>query len=368
MDRHTPRNLSIVAKNVGVHIETVRQRIQRMSSPFFELVMFANIYHTNLGMKKAVIFVETDPKYEELALECLKVNDYFIYLSRCFGEFEGYLGIYVIPAEHCSKFEDFVHELQRLGIAKKTTIVWSTCFQRARFSHEWFDSNIERWSFEWEKWIEQISSSETAILPYTLQDPVAFPQLADEIDVLILKELEKNARFSMNDIAKTLKVPASAIRYHYLNHIIPRRLLEGFQLHLHPFGTPLSEMAFFKFDFHSQEHMAKFAMSLLHKPFTKVLGKVLDENSLLCQMTLPRQEFTRFIHSLSILIRKGLLRSYFYVLQEIEKSFRETIPYQFFKESSWIYDHNRDIEKLHKLAKKSIVEREHLQRVKEKKF
>jgi hypothetical protein len=40
------------------------------------------------------------------------------------------------------------------------------------------------------------------------------------------------------------------------------------------------------------------------------------------------------------------LDTYEYVIQDLAKTQRDTIPYQLFKEGKWIYDHEAHLEKL----------------------
>jgi hypothetical protein len=116
-----------------------------------------------------------------------------------------------------------------------------------------------------------------------------------------------------------------------------------------PFDRATSDMLFFTFKFSDKEKMSKFARSLLNKPFVFILGKILNENSLVAQMYLPRREFRNFIDALSSLASANLIESYEYVLQDLRggKWSRETIPYQLFKNGGWIYDHIQHLQALH---------------------
>ena len=68
------------------------------------------------------------------------------------------------------------------------------------------------------------------------------------------------------------------------------------------------------------------------------MGKVIGENSITTHIYLPKWEFRKFIDALSVLINKGLLKNYHYVIQDMFKTWRETIPYQHFKDERWEYD------------------------------
>jgi len=179
-----PRNLTKIARKLNTSTEKVRFRIKRMSSLFY-LRLNTNIYHTNLGLRKAFIFASATPGCEDLLFECLKVNVFYQYMSRCYGMFEGCAGNYLIPKGHENEFRQFISEIERLGIAKNIQVFWSTCFHTVNPTGKWYDFQSESWIFPWDKWIEEIPNEETE-LPYTLVDPKEFTNKADEIDLLIL--------------------------------------------------------------------------------------------------------------------------------------------------------------------------------------
>lgn len=352
----SPRNISKVARRLGIPPETLHKRLKRLSTHFY-LKLNLNIYHTNLGLKKAVIFADATPGYEELLFNCLKTNDFWIYVSRCYGMFEGCLAIYTIPKENCSEFEAFVNELQQLNVAQNVEVCWSTCFQTVQSRLNWFDKNIGDWIFRWDEWLQELPNENTK-LPNTLIDPKDFPVLADTMDVFILKELEKDATKELTQIAKMLGTSQQLVGYHFNNHIITRQLVEGFVVTFKQFDLEVSDMFFFILKFDSNEKLAKFANSLMDKPFAMGLGKVLGENRLIAYLYLPRREFRNFVKALSKLARSSFLESYYYVIQDLDKTSRETIPYQCFKDGKWIYDHNKYIRRLRNLIRKGEIEQE----------
>jgi len=354
LGQYGPRNTAEVAERLRVPRGTVVSRIRRMS-PFFNLRMSASVYHTNIGLKKSVVFAKASPGNEELLFNCMKANDFYIYLSRCFGMYEGCIGIYVTPKNQCSEFERFIHEIKRLGVAEKTELFWSTCFHTVNPTTNWFDTASEEWIFPWNKWIQEVPT-ETSCLPYTLVDPEDFPVKADVTDLFILKEMEKDATIDLTDIAKKLRMTPQNVRHHYEMHVIKRGLIETFQIGIMPFDRTLSDMLFFVFRFQTGEKMAKFAQSLLDKPFVYIVGKILGQNAIVSQVYLPRPEFRNFVESLSKLARDGYLQGYDYVFQDLNpgKWSRQTIPYEHFKEGSWDYDHEKHIENLRSLMKSNL--------------
>jgi len=353
LGKYGPRNITEVAKKLDIPRGTLFSRLKTLSSSFY-LRLVTNVYITNLGLKKGVVLAKATPGNEELLFGCMKINKFYTYLNRCYGPFEGCLGIYAIPKDYTVKFEQFMQEIKRLRVAHQVQIFWSTCFYTVNRTSNWFDSSSETWTFPWNKWVEEIQAEGTD-LPYTLVDPKDFPIKADETDLFIIKELEKDATISLTAITNKLGTTLQNVSYHYNLHVINNRLLENFQIFIFPFDSTISDMFFFIFKFDSIEKMAKFTLSLLDKPFVYIVGKVLGEKTITAQVYLPRLEFRNFSDNLSKLIRTSFLQSYDYVIQDLRsgKWSRETIPYEFFKNGSWIYDHDKHMKSVQDLVKQT---------------
>jgi len=341
-----PRNLQLLATQVGMKRGTVWKRVKRLSSSFF-LELHVNPYHTNLGLKKALVLAWANPGKEDPLFNCLRVNDFRSFISRCYGVREGCFGIYIVPNDHISEFKEFLHAIEESGLIRDLQITWSTCFQNVNPTGNWFDPKSESWISSWDEWVEEVPNEGTE-LPYTLIDPKSFTNHADYTDIFIIKELEKDATISFVDIAKKLNVSRQNVERHYREHILKRGLIESVQVMISPFdkrGT--SEPIFFHFRFKDENQMAKFALSLLDKPFVHFLGKVLSEKALVAYMHfLSKKDFRGFISALSKVIDKGFLQDYDYAFIDLERRARETIRHDFFKNGSWIYDHTRHMKSL----------------------
>lgn len=343
-----PRNITEVSRKLLMPAETLRKKLKRISSQTF-LRFHANVYHTFLGLKKALVFAEGFPGYERTLFDALKINNFWIFLSRCFGMFEGCVGIFTIPKESCNLFENYIAEIEKLGIAKNARIYWSTCFHYVPLNSKYFAQKELEWIFDWKGWLQEIEDAK-AKLPYTLIDPSDFPLLADEIDLFILKELEKDATVTFKSLAEKLNTYPQLVRYHFYNHILKKGLLESYEVTVFHFGRE-AEFSFFIFSFDKWEKLAKFASSLMDKPYVRTLGKILECNKLYGYLYLPRRELRKFLDALSKLVRTGFLESYEYVIQDLSSSLRATIPFECFKNGKWVYSHDKYIKNLQKLVK-----------------
>jgi DNA-binding Lrp family transcriptional regulator len=352
LERYGPRNITDIARRLEVPAETLRKRLKRLRSTLFFRTS-VNIYHTNLGLRKAVVFAEATPGYEDLLLNCLKANDFWIFVSRCYGTFEGCIGIFTIPKNHVGEFEQFIEAVRKSAVAKNTEIFWSTCFQSVSLKCDWFDRESHTWDFRWDEWLDEIEHEDTD-LPYILVEPEDFPIRGDKIDLLILKELEKDATANFTELGAKLSISPQRVGYRYQRHLVERGLIEDFRVSAIHFDRAMSDFHFFILEFDSHEKFAKFASSLLDKPFARALGKILGENALYAYLYLPKSEFRKFLTALARLVRSGFIESYQYAIQDTQASWRQTIPYEYFENGTWIYDHGSHQEKLEQLIQATI--------------
>lgn len=346
-----PRNLALIAKHLEMPPTTVRYRVCQMLNDSI-LFLHLNPYHTNMGLRKALVFVEAVQGYENLLLDCLRVNDYWLYLCRIYGPYEGWGGIWTIPNGNVDDFNFFFYSLIDFGVAKSVEINWTTCHEGIPVKSRWFSIEENSWVFNWDEWIREVETIE-GDLPFTLVEPDDWPIKVDYEDLLIIKELEKDGRKPLTEISKILNIPIETVKYHFREHISKRGLIEGYQIEISRFPSLISELLFFKFEFDSYDNFKKFALSLHDKPFPVHLGKVIGENALTSHIYLPKKEFRKFIDALSTLIRKGLLKQYRYVIQDLFLQWRETIPYQHFKNGMWKYDRDRQREELVNIIEKA---------------
>ena len=353
-----PRNLSRVARTVGMSRKTLEFRIKRMqTNPQIFLRMHTAIYHTNLGLRKAVVVTEAKPGMEQILFDCLKLNGFWLYVCRSYGMGEGCTAVYTVPIEHCHEFEEFVNEFRNLGIAENASIHWSTCFQGGRITSEWFDSCNETWVFQWEDWKREVEAQSTD-LPYTLVEAKAYPICADETDVRMLMKLEKDATMTLSEVAEILGISRQLAQFHYSQHLIGKNLIEGHEIFVMRYGDAPFVMALLTISFHDYPRFAKFTRSLLNKFFVITMGKMIGKNGLLVEVFLPTNEFRNFIDTLSAMARTGLVKDYRYAIQDLRMVNRQTISGEFFSKSSWVYDHKKQMEMLRQRTQNAHFTRE----------
>jgi DNA-binding Lrp family transcriptional regulator len=343
------RNMTKLSAKLNISPGILRRRIKYLRS-HFSLYLLGNPYHTNIGLRKVFVFAESKPGYENLLYECLKSNDYWLWVEQCIG-IPKCLAIYGIPAGKEPEFEEFVRKLREIEQVRNLNFVWSTCIQSVNATSTWFDKSSEEWIFPWDSWLKEVQSNHEE-LPNTLREPDGYVQKADWIDIMILKELEKNSAIKLKEIAKKLNLSLQALKYHFENHVIREQMFEGPQIIANHYKELSPDMYYFRFVFQNYENLSKFANSLMNKPFVRAIGKTYRENQLLVQIYLPRQQLRNFIEALSKLIKTMFLNTYEYMIMDPTKKERQTISYEYFKDNNWEYDHKKYLENMQATLKK----------------
>jgi DNA-binding Lrp family transcriptional regulator len=338
-----PRNKTKLAAQLNMPRETLRHRINYLRS-HFSLYLQGNVYHTNIGLRKAMVLVESKPGYENFAYRCLKCNDYWLYVSRCIGA-PRCIATYGIPASKEKEFESFIDELRELDQMSAISFFWSTCIHNVNTVSTWFDGSSENWIFPWDLWLEEIEACK-GDLPYTIKEPDCYVQKADWIDIMILKELEKDCTIKLQEIAKKLNISKQRVKYHFGNHVIKKQMFEGHQILADHYRGLSPDTCLFIFTFKNYANFSKFACSLMNKPFARAMGKVYNMNQLFVRIYLPREQLGNFIETLAKLVRTEFLETYQCLIEDSTQTERQTISYEYFKDNRWKYDSERYLGKL----------------------
>ena len=311
------------------------------------LYLFTNVYHTNLGLKKLFLFAEVNPIYWDNVLDLFRENEYWIFLTQILSNKPMVYGLYIIPYDNVPQAIDFFDEMVKLDIIKDYDLYHSTCFHRVNPNLTWYDATQRGWIFEWDDIIESMEYAPTT-LPKTLKDPDKFVNYADKIDIEILWRLELDATKSFSDLAKELNTTPQNIRYHYNEHIMKKFLIEGFEVYIKKYMDNNIVNVYTIIDFSNRNAMARLANIFRNRPFTEVLGKILTKNSLLVNISIPMSELINYLKTLNTLMKLGYIRNYkYYTKMQGLKYMRQTIPFKFFKDGTWIYDHEGMVRDLH---------------------
>ncbi|MDH5461586.1 MAG: AsnC family transcriptional regulator [Candidatus Bathyarchaeota archaeon] len=350
LGKHGPRNILALAKSIGLPPTTVAFRVKKLMKEGL-LETRTNLDYSRLGLMKAVLITESKPGQKKKLRQVIENLDYWTYLVRCYGKYDGYYAIFAFPSEHKKELEEYLDIAAQLKYLSRYIIYWTTNFTEVAPNFDWFDFKSKSWNFQWKHWIEEIQNASEK-LAKELMDPESYPIRADETDVFILKELEKDGAAKFTELAEVANMTPQGVRYRYNKHIVGRDLLTDYEVATLPYPLPTSEMCSFIIDFEKEEKLAKFVNSLQRKPFIFSYARAIGRNSIVVHTYTPKTEFSKFLDSMNLLAEKKLTKSFLYVTLDGASSQRQTISYEFFRENQWAYPHEEKLEMLRKVTSK----------------
>jgi len=342
-----PANIKKVAEAASIPDTTVRFRIRKLTEQKLLLVT-AHLNYAKLGLARGFLIAESSPGSQELLLQAIKKTDYWDYLARCYGKFDGYIAYFAFPAEYKNYLEKYFGEAAKLGIFSNHLFFWITNSYFPYISFEWYDFKDGSWNFRWDQWIDEITNA-SENMPEILVEPKSYEVLVDEIDLLILKELQKDAMQDLRKIAKNIGISRQRAYYRWHNHILKQKLIVQYTTTFKPYPFIITDYYMFIIDFVNKSTLAKFCNASAKKPFIISYAKVIGRNSLITAIQIPKLELGNLINTLNKLCKKNLVKNFLYVNIDLLSYERQTVSYEFFKNKKWNYNHEEKMEWLKRL-------------------
>jgi DNA-binding Lrp family transcriptional regulator len=334
-----PRNLLEVARAAGLPPTSVYDRARKLEEQF-GILSIANLDHAKLGLRKCITLVESNPGLEDFVTEALAIPNYWKTITRCEGGFTHY-ALHAIPEGQDGEFERYMAATQERGLVRKCETVWVSNYHYAFPNFQLYDPVECTWTFEWDKWIDSIKKKDH---PKAIHDPSHYAIEADKADLLILAELESNARAKFSEISRTMGISLQAVKYRYDKRILPRGLVKDFIINLCPHPLELADMHEILVSFEDEEGMNSFfGTSEEMFPVLRTV-KVLGETKLGIRTYSAHGETGELFGMLSKLARSGLVSDYSAVRIRPETQARQSISAELFEDKvGWKYELSRQL-------------------------
>lgn len=345
-----PRNVSEVARALGLSPSLTHYYLKKLMNNDL-LRISAKINYNKIGLRPAEVLLEVSPSKRKFVREILTNHDFGYYMASCHGRINGYYTRFAIPHGKEVEFQLFLNELEKYNLIKSYDLLWIESIVYNSKWFNWFDFRKKRWIFRWEDWLKEVNRSSSIKLNF-VTDNLPSPINPDYIDIFILKELYKDACISFKEIAKRIGLTAPAIRYHYYNHIVRFNFISGYRPIVLPYPMSISDMHIFRIVFEDREYMKRFVASLDGKPFSMGTAIVMGENEVSTSVYLPKTELSNFIDTLIDFADDGIIEDFNYVTLNLRDYRHTTISYICFKNGKWIYNHERYINEVIKVAEK----------------
>lgn len=212
-----------VARRSRQHKESVRYRYRK----FFlgkGMTIQATPNYPRLGFTRLIVFAKLAPELESRATAMFTSMSESCYLrsfTRTIIEHE-YI-IHVAPPrqlkEECSAV---FRRLRDAGLFTECSILEFEEFRNPPMKVEFYNFPDETWKFGWPQ-----PGDEKPAFALKAHEKV---ERYDRFDLLILKELEIDAKRTLTQMSGRVGVPVRLLQFHYLNHVEGRNLVRAYRL------------------------------------------------------------------------------------------------------------------------------------------
>ncbi len=220
-----PRNISLIARLTGIPVETARYII-KVRLPRLGLRFRPIINDGRLGLVKHLMKLEFNYELKSLAPEILDVlakTAYVTYYATLLPN-DGYMVWADVPIEYEGRYRRLLESLTQKGILKS--------YELYPLDWVWVRSidirGIDLTSGEW-KIDVTLKQSEYRRERVEIVKPDC-EKWIDKVDLLVIKELEKNPLQPFTHMARTLGIKEYILRYHYKEHVIGRGLISRYRV------------------------------------------------------------------------------------------------------------------------------------------
>ncbi len=340
-----PRNLLEVSRRTGIPFTSVYHRVGKLESKTGSIARLMP-KTSKLGMIKILVFVTARPGKEDHVTAALKIPMFWQSVTSCEAPFTHY-SVYAVPVKFVKDFRKYMGRLSDMKLVTHQRIIASGDFVPNFPNFSYYSSAKRVWSFEWDGWLSALKRSRPSA---TIEDSDDYSVAADKKDLLVVKELENNARTSFAAMSPILGISLQGVKYHYDKRLVPSGIVQRFELHVIPYPNEVSAYHEVMLEFANSLSMNKFHSMIGELFFVAGVTKVLRTNLLVVRTYIPQAQLHNMFEFFSHMAKEHMLESYSAV--RLNYSDREThqIPYeQFDDEEGWSFDLKNCISKLSKL-------------------
>ncbi len=352
MWKYGPRNLLEVSRRTGIPFTSVYHRVARLEAKSKRLVSLIPQV-SKLGLVRVIVLVTANFGSEDRVTMALKVPNYWRSVNRCEGTFT-HFSVHLVPFKFLKQFRSYMKQLMELDLVSKSSIMLTGEYIPNFPNFDYYNPATNEWAFQWGRWLTSSRKKPSQ----KIEDPTSYPILADKKDMLIVKELEKNARKSFADLAPLLHISLQGVKYHYDKKLVPTGIVNYFGFDVWPYPEEVSAYHELLLKFTNAQNMNRFYSSMKEFFFVLGISKVLRQNSLLVRTYTLQTQVPSLFTFLSQMAQEGLLESYSAVRQDFIERDVQTISYELFEQNQgWIFDLKQYLSQLSKLARVATVRR-----------
>jgi DNA-binding Lrp family transcriptional regulator len=349
------RNLLEVSRRTRIPFTSVYHRVAKLEEKSKRLVYLIPQL-SKLGMIRVVILVTASPGSEERVTTALKIPNLWRSINPCEGTFT-HLSVHAVPVKFLRQIKTYVKRLSEVGLIRQSRIILTGEYIPNFPNFRYYDAASNKWTFQWERWLFALKNAPSR----AIEDPESYDLLVSRKDVLIVKELEKNARLSFADIAPVLGISLQGVKYHYDKKLIPTGIVKYFAYDILPYPEEVSAYHEILLEFTSNLAMKRFFHLVDDLFFVLGVAKVLNRNSLLVRTLTLQTQLSNMFAFFSQMARDGALESYSAVRQDFNGRQRQTISYELLDDKmGWQFDLKKCLSELSRSVRAVQIHQKHM--------
>ena len=345
MKKHGPRNLQLISRKTEIPGPTVYSRVSKLESQGLLRTWISPDY-SKIGLQRAMVLLAPRAGLDQLAIKALKIPGYWLWLTRCMGECNGYFSLHAIPTGNRQDFEQYLDQTVASGIASSYRIFWLDETHTSSFNFDYYSPDSKTWKFDWPGWLKdltgQAGSRQSKAQPHSARS-------FDKKDLVILKELEKDARTKLSEMGKLLELTLPAVKYRF-DDLLQRGFIHEYIIGVLPYAPQISDLYEVRLDFTSEKVLSSKKEVIASLPFLMMYSLLKNSNSMSARMYLPRSEMSNLQTLLSALVRERVLSSFSYILLDPNAIQAQTFHFEEYDDrSGWHYDNRQYLDSLQDL-------------------
>ena len=347
-----PRNLLEVSRQTGIPFTSVYHRIERLESKSGPLA-YVIPKISKLGMMRVVVLATARLGCEDAVTQALKVPNLWEAINPCEGTFT-HDSVHYVPVQFISEFRNYIHKLAESGLIKRFRILVTGDYTPNFPDFSYYDADLHEWKFPWDQWFTEITNATPSSC---VDDPPSYDIMTDKKDILILKELEKDARKSFSELAPIAGVSLHGVKYHFDKRLAPAGILRDYQFNVVPYPKEVSAFHEIMLEFNNKLDLDKFCTVISRMFFVIGISKVLKRNAILIRTYILNSQLPKLYALFSQLAKAGMLQSYSAIRKDLKNRVAQTVSYELFDENKgWNCDFDKYLRELDKLRANYIVQ------------
>jgi DNA-binding Lrp family transcriptional regulator len=351
MQKFGPRNLLEVSRKTGLPFTSVYHRVAKLEEKTGR-VSYVIPETAKLGLVRVVVLVTAKAGVEDLVSQALMMPNLWRMVNPCEGRYT-HLSAHAVPPKLMKDFEQYLQRLTEMGLITQLQVIPTGDPVPYLPNFRYYDPASKRWSFQWTDWVAAIKK----LTPdKEINDPSSYQMLFDKKDLLVIKELERNARRSLADMAPLLEMSLPAVKYRFDKRLRQSGVIQHVGFDVKAFPVEISAFHEVMLEFPTREDMNRFYSYLNELFFVDGVVKVLHRNALLVRTYIPETQLMNMFTFFSELANEGIITSYSPIRLSIGGRKTQTISYEIYEdEYGWMVDLKQCATELSKLVQKRML-------------